>query len=396
MIKLRVTLFKIFMTIDNDAEGQFRGYLFQIERTLYWLCDLESGGKVGVETGDDVVAQKADGITVSEQDKSSITTKSPYTNKSKDLWKTLRIWLNKLGDNPKEAEKYYFILATNKKVPSSRFVWELHKALSDEECEACLKSLKKLATSTSKDLQAIMNDVIGFDDAVIKALIKRIRLSSGQLDKGGGLKTSIRNSLKVHPDLPFDNMYISLLGWVCEQVMDAWDKNEEAWLDVDSLLNLSNSLIADYKNRPFKEKAIANLPVSVSEIDQKRGSKFVEQLEVINVDDEEIIEAINDYLRASAEKVRYANEGNVTKTDFEVFYDALVEHWKSIFRLQKREGTGSPENIGYKTMNLTLRNREKLKGVETEQSYTTKGAYHRLANELNVGWHPDWKKIIKK
>lgn len=73
-----------------------------------------------------------------------------------------------------------------------------------------------------------------------------------------------------------------------------------------------NRLITQYSNRPFIEK----LPISSGYIKRYRTENFVKKLEKIDADDNEKIMAINDYLRASSEKTRFAKEANYCFTVF--------------------------------------------------------------------------------
>jgi hypothetical protein len=43
-----------------------------------------------------------------------------------------------------------------------------------------------------------------------------------------------------------------------------------------------------------------------------------------------------------------------------------------------------------------IRYKGKLNSYEPEQSYTYRGAYHFLANELKIGWHPNWEDLFIK
>ncbi|UOK62721.1 hypothetical protein MT997_31885 [Paenibacillus sp. OVF10] len=52
------------------------------------------------------------------------------------------------------------------------------------------------------------------------------------------------------------------------------------------------------------------------------------------------------------------------------------------------------ELIGLEVLSDTLDHKENLAGVATEQLYLTRGSYHHLANQMKVGWHPDYKQIL--
>ncbi|NJD78876.1 MAG: hypothetical protein FIB08_17580 [Candidatus Methanoperedens sp.] len=60
----------------HTAPGQMAGYIFQLDRALYWLAASQRGAKVGIEAFVDDIAVINEGkLAIFEQDKLSI---SPY------------------------------------------------------------------------------------------------------------------------------------------------------------------------------------------------------------------------------------------------------------------------------------------------------------------------------
>lgn len=378
--------------LNTDAQGQMRGYLFQIERALFWLSNCEPGSFIGVETGDDVVIKDSNDAIAYEQDKSSISQKLPFSDSSEDLWKTLCIWLRALNSENGEKISSLF-LVSNKKVPSSRFIWKMHYATSNSELTECLNCLKTISSNSNK-IRTYISEVKSYSDEQLVELIRKISVSDSNTSRIDEIQ--IRDNLKISKDIPFNTILLTLKGWVFESVVQAWDNGEPAWIEVDSLVRLSNNLVAEYINRPFIEKAISHIPISKKDIDANKDQKFVYQLEIINADEDDKLDAINDFLRSSAERTRCAKAGQITKEDFELFEHNLIDRWKAIFKPKIRSNDVDKENLGYDIYYETVDHREKLKGVETEQNYTTKGAYHRLSNDLKIGWHPEWKHLIQK
>jgi len=116
---------------------------------------------------------------------------------------------------------------------------------------------------------------------------------------------------------------------------------------------------------------------------------------------DEIIEAIDDFIRCISERTRLSVEGMLTKQDFIAFEERLRERWRLIFNRYKRRLSSSSYNekelsdIGYEILMETLQHREILAGQQTEEYYLTKGSYHKLADFLEVGWHPNFDRLLK-
>ncbi|WP_417873941.1 ABC-three component system protein [Xanthomarina gelatinilytica] len=384
-------------TTVHDAQGQMLGYLFQIERAVFWLSDLKPGGFVGVECGDDIVIKKnvSGNSEFYEQDKSSISTKLPFADLSSDLWKTLGIWLNKVKTDSIDLEECHFFMVSNRKIPTSRLVWKFSDAKNDDELDNCVKLLKSIGATHKGKMAPTIANVLAFNDTDLKALIKKIQVFDNSSSKNVIYKEGIRNNMKIGKDIPFDNIYQNFIGWAFDKIVNSWNNKTDAWLEVDAFVSLSNRLITQYSNRPFIERTIDNLPVSKGDIKKHKTENFVKQLEHIDADEDEKIMAINDYLRASSEKTRFAKEANITIQDWRQFEENLVDRWSMIFKPTcKLSNSLSDEKKGYEIYYKTLTHKEKLCGIETEQNYTTRGAYHRLANKISIGWHPLWKKLF--
>lgn len=109
------------------------------------------------------------------------------------------------------------------------------------------------------------------------------------------------------------------------------------------------------------------------------------------IDDKELTDAVQDYLKCIQERIRLLKIGDVTSTHWDSFDDNLVHSWKQIYRGRVREMSTHPKpDIGHRIMTDTLQVTEKLSDCDVER-YLICGTYHRLANNLTVGWHPDYE-----
>lgn len=387
----------------HSADGSFLGFLFQIERVLLWLSEIGEDGKIGIETDDDVVVQIKKGSkieTIYEQAKNNQSQKLAYSNQSEDLWKTLHIWVSAVVSGNINPSTSVFSAVTNKKIPANRLITKLAIAkLSDiSVMEDAIINLRSTAAKLSKDNKKYGDTIINCDDKILKSIIDKITIFDGSYHHSQlEFKKKLKANLNIGDKLPFDHIYNGLLGHVTEIIIDCWRNNEEAWIDVKKFNNLYNELVAEFHKKTFIENATEFLPVSNKDIEQNKQTIYVEQLKAINCNEEELLDAIHDYIRAGSEKNRYAKEFEITSAKFDDYYKDLKNHWKNIssprFRIKEQF---TDEDLGYKVYYEATAYKGKLNKQEPEQSYTYKGAFHFLANESEIGWHPQWLALFKK
>jgi hypothetical protein len=80
------------------------------------------------------------------------------------------------------------------------------------------------------------------------------------------------------------------------------------------------------------------------------------------------------------------------------FESTLFSRWEKIRKRITRMRQGMPEkDVGYEIFtDTTEAHCEKLAGSETEQVYLTSGTYHRLAELIQVGWHPRFQELMQE
>ena len=125
-------------------------------------------------------------------------------------------------------------------------------------------------------------------------------------------------------------------------------------------------------------------------VDAQRAQTYVRQLEVIGLSDEDMIQAINEYLRAVIDRTEWGRIGIVHSDSFDEFEDALLSFWRN-----KRRQNGlthkslSAAEQGQLLLSDCCLKAQTLQGLEVP-SYFTPGSYHALADHLKVGWHPEY------
>jgi hypothetical protein len=396
-------------TTNHTSPGSMAGFLFQPERALYWLAKSKDGALIGIETEDDIVVKSMnDEILVREQDKHSISNNIPFGDRSTDLWKTLSIWCKAIKANEVDPSVTEFHLVTNKIVPDG-LARKLAEAKYEHESKECVETILQISIQLPNSMMSFTKEIINMEENLLCKMIQNIVISDGSSNSfGDSLMREVRSLLLVPTDVPFDDVYNMLLGWIHNCALNNWRNLKPAWLKREAFIIYYHRLLERYKIRPFIETAKSLIPVSHDERNRLMSDTFVKQLYLLSVEENDtlLIESIDDYLCCLAEKTRFSVEGNLTKQDFDEFEERLTERWKHIhstnrqsFKIKKRKSDDVQslgEEIGLNVLNVTLDHRETLAGQPTEQFYLTRGSYHHLSSKLKVGWHPDFEEIFGK
>ena len=118
-------------------------------------------------------------------------------------------------------------------------------------------------------------------------------------------------------------------GWIKEKLDGLLLEGKAAALNVDEF----NAEIAAYLPRvDFRQilTAIAGtLELTDDTIAAEQVRTYVRQLELIEYSEEDVMEAINNFLRASAERSAWSKAGIVHDNSFDDYEESLIAYWKN-------------------------------------------------------------------
>ena len=163
------------------AKGQMYGYLYQIDRVLYWLSVSSENSIVSIETDDDVVIRLQQGeniTTIYEQDKASIKKKYPFSNTNKNLWKSITNWLTLIKTKNIDVANSRFLLATNVSCKGNNIIKSLSSASVDNNIyNTVYQELTDIANNNkSKTLLPYIDKFKEYSKEDVVSLLKRIEL----------------------------------------------------------------------------------------------------------------------------------------------------------------------------------------------------------------------------
>ena len=387
--------------------------MWQLDRALYHLaCTCPSGGVVGIEAEiDDVEGTLSDGKRFVEQDKLSLSkVGQPFQDRGMGLWNTLEIWLEATSKSGERQRIDRLFLVTNRPVPRSALAWRMHDAQTPDQAMACVVELRSIAKKPASKMAKVMKSVTSYSDTALCDVIIRLELHDKQpMSTDETWRKDILHSLAVSELVDGELLVNALVGWLRDTVLSLWKAGRPAWISRTALLNRKDTLTADYSQTVLvarMREAVVVDPIRLQD-ERSSGRRLVQRVEEIRLHEEDIVRAVSDWLRYSEKVMVLAREGDVSGEEIDMFCDDLTSRWSRIrSRRQYSAGSGLVRRafakIGQKTRNIEQGReiyfatvdenyRPSLRGQTIEPPYFWCGAYHNLADEDQVGWHPSYK-----
>lgn len=387
----------------HSAPGPYAGFIFQPERALRHLAMSESGATVGIETLDDVSVITADRRVLLEQDKHFLADTSGLSDRSVGLWKSLSTWVQGLDAEEFDPSLTELHLVTNIELKKG-ILCDLMRSDGGEAAKrSFVEGLRSIGQTPSETIASHVNLVLGHTDHELELLAGLIRISDGSMATyGDKLKRELADRLhwaSEHTDFIFD----SLLGWVSRTSLQLIREGQPAWLTRESFSEQLRLVSYRARDKSFAlQTQAALIPISPDECEQHRDKHFVAQLQWVGIpaEDEQVLEAIENFLRYGTEATGLTQKGVAQPTDFDAFESSLVSQWKSLRRIHHSRETPSQEtdqeNEGRVLLNHAMNHREPLAGGPLTELCFTQGAFHRLADDPpSVGWHPRYVELSK-
>ena len=227
-------------------------------------------------------------------------------------------------------------------------------------------------------------------------MLRCVDVLNGASTAGSKLREKIISALHLPADVSADDILNGLLGWIHFVTLEHWRRGEPAWIKREDFDNMLHRLLR--KAHMYRRLGLPEHLINVPKAERRRqlNQMYVRQLHLIDADELEVLSAVDDYYRSSSERFRLATDGDLTSDDWVDFDNQLVRHWRLVSGREKRAVQGrSPVETGYATYSATLLYDATL-ALDRPQPYLTRGGFHRLANEVLLGWHPQYESLCKK
>jgi hypothetical protein len=383
-----------------QVPGQLFGYSLQPIRLLNLALNAAAGTTLSLEVFEDVGSVDGSGNTLASQTKSGLET-NPVSDKAIDLWKTFSNWKTAVSSGQLSLATTQFEIYLAKR-RTGKLVQRFHDAQTEEDAKAAFEQARAVLwgpapkypkkKKLAETLAPYVNHVLDDPSQGVIGIIQRFGLSVAAKDPLRDLRPKVANKW-VRPE-SVDAVIQHAHGWIKERLDGLLYEGKAAALNVDDFNAEMQSFLPRIDFRQILTAIAGTLELNDDTIAAEHLRTYVRQLELIERSEEDVIEAINQFLRASAERSAWSKQGIVHDKSFDEYEEALVSFWKNkrtVHDITHKNLTGVDR--GKLLLADCGLHQQKLQGLEPPPFFTP-GSFHALAEDENVGWHPEYKKLL--
>jgi hypothetical protein len=377
----------------HGAAASALGYAYQAEAALVELvrrAKLEPATKLTIERYDDVAFETEGRPAYREllQSKHHIEGVGDLTDRSRDLWRTIKVWIDAVESGDAVLPGATFSLLTTATAPDGSAAGLLRSDGRDVATALSILELVAAAGGNAANASAY-EAFLRLGDERRRTLVSAIVV----LDQAPGLSD-------VTPAL------VAELGWslrprfreqMAARLLEWWDRRvihhllsgqapieaEEVFYELDALRDefSAEKLPIDISREQADARALAE--------DER---VFVQQLQLLAIASRPLELAIRDYKRAYMQRAQWTEDALVSSREMRRYEERLLDEWEHI-------SAAAWEGLGNEDEELLRVGREVYERIQfldlwirpsCQERFVGRGSYHMLANELKVGWHPDF------
>ncbi|GAA4808433.1 hypothetical protein GCM10023200_52770 [Actinomycetospora chlora] len=381
---------------DNpfDASATALGYAYQFRYALSCAFDKLRTGydwTIRIEAADDV--EVVGSSTRELRQLKQVKRTANLTDLSEDLWKTLRIWAQLVGAGKIHLPKTVLFLITTGQVPPSSIASKLQGDSSNQDLREIDRQLIEAGKgSKNQTVMKALAEYTKLDDSVRVELLSSVRVLNSQSDVHQ-LRDKLLGDLRAGTrEEHVPQLLERIEGWWFQACLECLAKTRDGITGPEF-----DVVLTDARDR-FRPD---NLPVDPDlvqaespELESFEDRIFVKQIELGSRNRARIQAAVRDYLRASSQRSRWARKNLLVSGELEDYERLLREEWELVFNdccdeLPEGSDEEAKARIARKMIGWAEQARFPIRPFCTEP-FISRGSYHMLADELAVGWHPEY------
>lgn len=397
------------MCNKTHAVGQMQGYMLQVRHMLFELISLDDI-VVSVEKLDDVAIELLDGTVIAEQLKSVTSNSNPATDRSIVFWKTLYNWFAYVRNGSLVLGKTIFrmVVVSNHELEAGDIAGQFHRASTKEKAQKALSAARvsiwgkddvlknEVPSSYGQYLEVLFSSD---NEELVSEIISKIVLDIHEIDYDEKLIKKF-NGQSIPTEFA-DILFEYMLGWVTNKVNDYIKQGLPA---VITSLDFRKALVAQsrmYNQRNSIPALSREITSDEARIEVENQDVYIQQLDLIQLDFDDKLDAASDYLRTKTETTIRAEKGLFTPQSLPDYNDKIYRLWKSKRTQLLLSMPDASEIIKGQQLHAQASEAVITSAFSNDDfpSFFGSGSLQALANkpceEPKIGWHPSYKELLK-
>lgn len=374
----------------SAVPGQYLGYGLQPVRLCYHLLSVPKGFKVSMEHVEDIAIHGPASTLILEQTKSALTG-NPAADRSSDLWNTLANWSELPLRTLELVESFRYYVTPSKAGP---LVSQLHDARDVLSSDTLLKKFRSrtFIGKLGVGIEPHISRFIAAGDDVCRRVIERFEFVS-EPNPLSAIQAKLTATI---PDASLDEFCAAAIGIAKDEVEKLIRDGLSPIVDASRFRRKFRAFVRKYD---FSGLLLPTVPTPADhQITQfiRNPPIFVRQLEAVDATATLITIAVSDYLRATADKINWADRGDIVDDSLAEMDISLIRHHE----MAEDELIDTHRYLEPAERGRTLYRRCASAQMPLEgrvlPSYFVAGEFNSLAEECRLGWHPDHRTMFRK
>lgn len=375
------------------------GYLFQSRYALLRALQeakSNAGLSISIERFDDVAFQQ-DANPIELIQTKHHGAPANVSDKSVDVWKTLRIWMDLIETDPLIAANTRFVFLTTETAPAGSALALLRHSPDTRDAPGAVGMLLAAASGSNNQTTKAARDAFLALTVTDRALLVSNIWVFDQAPDIHNIRAEIEKELFYSaPQGQVETFTDYLEGWWFARVVQALSGEADAAISLAAVQNKIHELRDDFTTfRLPLDSEIDDMPEVTSLPSDERP--LVRQMRLIDLNESEALSALHDYYRAFEQRSRWARESLLLDGEADRYDKALWDAWRRQFlsaasdlpttcSTTEKERAGKSVFRWARNYQKPLRNRDEI--------WLSSGSYQILADALRIGWHPDYEDLM--
>lgn len=385
-------------TSIHSAAGQAAGYEFQRQLALVLFCEAygrDPSAVVRLEAVEDIDVVSNDVSIDSRIQVKHHLRDYTLTDRSPELWRTLTVWMDLIEALDAERLPLLQLMTTSRSGsdsaasvlgPDDRDTALARDRLLVAASETGAKETRPARTRFAK-LDAVAQQQL-LSAITVLDTTERVTDLDGRLLKALGL---------VVPTGQPGAFVERLKGWWVGRSTQLL-AGERSHVSGAELYHYCDAIRDEFRRGALVVSEELSLDPTEDEKAPLLSRPFIRQLRMVMARSEALDLAVRHYYRAFAQRGRWSRDLEDLEDDIARYERRLRDEWEIAFVALRARASDDPQQRSEIGLDLAMsfgsRTAAQLRGID--DPVLCRGTLHGLADEIKIGWHPDFRERIEE